>query len=156
MTKPIWSSLAVRRKLKKRVKTQKNPSLPLFHLTSDSQVDNIIVFRINLFYSLGQWTIPETFMKKYWDLTELTISIFLLHSYSNQSQFMGHQEWDEILIITLISRKNLGCHKIMWNTVLKQTNKEICTLGLTLWNLSIFEFKFDDTVPNKSYHFWAF
>ena len=29
---------------------------------------------------------------------------------------MGYQEWDEILMITLISSKNIGVYKIMRNT----------------------------------------
>ena len=37
--------------------------------------------------------------------------------YSNQSQFMGYQEWDEILMITLISSKKLGGYRIMRHTV---------------------------------------
>ena len=40
----------------------------------------------------------------------------LLHSYSNSSQINGYQEWDEILMITLISSKNIGVYKIMRNT----------------------------------------
>jgi hypothetical protein len=41
----------------------------------------------------------------------------LLHPYSNQSQFMGYQGWDEILMIALISRKIRGVNRIMRNTV---------------------------------------
>ena len=41
-------------------------------------------------------------------LFELAILIFLLHPYSNQSQFIEYQGWDEILMITLISSKKLG------------------------------------------------
>ena len=41
----------------------------------------------------------------------------LLHSYSNSSQINGYQGWDEILMITLISSKNIGVYKIMRNTV---------------------------------------
>ena len=44
---------------------------------------------------------------------------FLRHPYSNQSQFMGYQGWDEILMITLIFSKKLGGYKIMRNTVLE-------------------------------------
>ena len=45
------------------------------------------------------------------------IKILLLHNYSNQSQFMGYQGWDKILMITLISNKKLGGYKIMKITV---------------------------------------
>jgi hypothetical protein len=41
----------------------------------------------------------------------------LPHSYLNKSQFNGYQEWDKILMITLISSKKLGVYKIMRNTV---------------------------------------
>ena len=37
--------------------------------------------------------------------------------FSNQSQFMGYQGWDKILMIILISSKKLGVYKIMRNTV---------------------------------------
>ena len=43
---------------------------------------------------------------------------FLLHSYSNWSQFMGFQGFFELLMITLISSKKLGGYKIMSHTVI--------------------------------------
>ena len=49
---------------------------------------------------------------------ELAIwNFFLLHSYLNKSQINGYQEWDEILMITLISSEKLGVYKLMRNTV---------------------------------------
>ena len=43
---------------------------------------------------------------------------YLLHPYSYQSQFMWYQEWDKILMITLISSKKLRVCNNMGNTVL--------------------------------------
>ena len=48
-------------------------------------------------------------------------TFFLLHSYSNSSQINGYQGFFEILMITLISSKNLGVYKIMRNTVIAQS-----------------------------------
>ena len=49
---------------------------------------------------------------------ESTILIWkkILHPYSNQSQFMGYQGWDKILMITLTSRKIRGVYRILRNT----------------------------------------
>ena len=51
---------------------------------------------------------------------------FLLYPYSNQSQFIGYQGWDEILMISLISSKKLGVYKIVRKHCVS-TNKS--TLG---------------------------
>ena len=44
-------------------------------------------------------------------------NFILLHSYLNKSQINGYQGFFEILMITLISSKNLEGYKIMKHTV---------------------------------------
>ena len=61
---------------------------------------------------------------------------FLLHSYLNKSQINGYQGWDEILMITLISSKNLGGYKIMRNTVIwvNMSKYVDCLYVISLWS----------------------
>ena len=88
----------------------------------ECRLSQINALRINLSYSPKDQSL-KFLQNKYWELAELKISvflsqpfwIFLLHSYSSQSQFMGYQGWDKIFMITLISSKKLGGYKIMRN-----------------------------------------
>ena len=116
----LYGCQAVYRKLKKGLKTHKKHFYPFFELMSDSLTTIYVEQHCCLshqFNLLTQGPIPEIFAKKYWELAEffeLAIDFFLLHPYSNQSQFMGYQGWDEFL---MISSKKLGVHKSMRNTV---------------------------------------
>jgi hypothetical protein len=61
--------------------------------------------------------ILKIYKKFFYRLDSILWQKSLLYPYSNQSQFMCYQGWDEILMITLISSKKLGGYKIMRHTV---------------------------------------
>ena len=94
-----WSQLLPDKKITKRIrdKNTKNAILPLFWAYI-GQPDNHEL-EISVFCLFLSWP------------------LFLVHSYSNQSQLMGDQGWNEILMITLISNKKLGVcrHQSLYN-----------------------------------------
>ena len=88
----------------KRAKNTKKSVLAIFQAYV-GQPDGHIGWATSLFFRRPFLCL---FSKKYF---------FLLHPFSNQSQFMGYQGWVEILMITLISSKKLEEYKIMRHTV---------------------------------------
>ena len=78
---------------------------------------------------------------------------FLLQSYLNKSQINGYQGWDEILMITLISSKNIGVYKIMRNTVfnVRRFVYNSSYLKYALWHAFTFQ---KWRIKNKSERFW--
>ena len=93
-----WPSLAVRRKLKKVVKTQR--CIFTLHLSLPQtawrwyRLSHINVFCINLFYSPKEQSLKFS-RKNIENWQNWKSQFFLLHFYSNQSQFMGYQGWDD-------------------------------------------------------------
>ena len=118
----------VRPKLQKGVKIDFFVFLPFFgvYIQPDDHIGWATWLPFASIYPTYLRTNPWNFRKKILRIGrvenlsyfELAILIFLLHPYSNQSQFMGYQGWDKILMITLVSSKKLEVYKIIRNTVL--------------------------------------
>ena len=146
----VYGHEAVRSKLKNSLKTQKMHFLSVFELTSDSlstiQVEPhqcpshqsilltqgpiheilaeiaqllVVVEKLSFFKSA---ILKKILQKKIF---------FLLHSYENQSTFIGQQGWAKILMTTLISRKFLVC-LYFCNTVYVPPFQHILCKQLTL------------------------